>query len=112
MTLAENPAARAQALGIAAKACRLARGWSLRMASDQCDWGRTWLWRVEQGQGARWDWRLTYGRLQTIYGSQWVRAYRAASSKIMGSNINPKAGQPDRLIAAMAAATLAARGGE
>ncbi len=112
MTLAENPPARAQALGIAAKACRLERGWSLREASGRVDWGRTWLWRVESGQGARLDWRRTHQRLQSIYGSQFVRSYRAASRRILGSNRSPLPGEGDRILAAMAAAALAARGEE
>jgi len=112
VTLGENPAARAVALGIAAKACRLQRGWSLRRAVFHGAFGRTWLWRVENGQGAAWDWRLTYDELREIYGSQFVRCYRAASRKILGPNRSPLPGERDRILAAMAAATLAARGEE
>ena len=112
MSLSENPVARALAVGIAAKACRLERGWSLKRAVAAGAFGKTWLWRVENGQGARWEWRLTYGELQQMYGSQFVRAYRAASRKILGPNRSPLPGEGDRVLAAIAAATLAARGEE
>lgn len=100
----ENPHLRTAAIGIAALACRRARGWSIRTAAARSRWKKTWLWRVENGRCAVLDWRTSWGRLAAIY-PEFPAVYRAARDAIA---THPRGTDP--IARAMAAAELAVRG--
>ncbi len=104
ISVRENATLRTAAVGIAALACRSEAGLTIREAAAMSKWGKTWLWRVENGKCAVYDWRTSWGRLSAIY-PEFPRVYRAARDAIVG---HPRGTDP--IARAMAAAHLAARG--